>query len=231
MTVSIMPSRSGMFPGHSFGTGSSPLDVTYPAADEKTASMDPPYGVEASSVFVGVSWFARAFDRVLDAYRIPGSLDSDYPGSAGRTNSKWAGSSVILSFDHRGGAPTESVLLRSPQLSKRTAAVLGKHGQSRLAEFREYPPGWDDGIGKPFDEVSLSVLEYFLTAYDRFDVPPSIFFSREGNVILGWEDASGGVIELEFTRSGIEFYVECAGAEGEVALDAESLARLVALLP
>jgi len=47
---------------------------------------------------------------------------------------------------------------------------------------------------------------------------PSLFFTLEGNLELGWEDRNGQAIEIEFYPDKIEYFIESLNEESSVAL-------------
>jgi hypothetical protein len=51
--------------------------------------------------------------------------------------------------------------------------------------------------------------------------------SRAGNVIINWHQPAGQLVELEFGRSHIEYYLESSGEEGEIAFNSDDATKLV----
>lgn len=120
------------------------------------------------------------------------------------------------------------VVKNTDSLSQKVAAILGKNGVKRFAEFRQYREGWDSGTGKPMSLRSVGVLEFFIHQFDSLPTEPSLFLTREGNLQLGWEDAAGEPIELEFFPDRIEYFIGSKHEEGHVSINA--LNTLVAKL-
>jgi len=108
--------------------------------------------------------------------------------------------------------------------------ILSHDGLQRLHKFREYQDGWDFGHGNMLSLKSLSTMEYFVNQFYNFQVTPSIFMSHEGNLLLGWEDATGKKIEVEFYPDSIGYYIETLDEEEEITLDATQIATLVTKL-
>lgn len=105
---------------------------------------------------------------------------------------------------------------------------LGARGWGRLHHFRHYySQGWGEGTGKPLSPRSLEGFYQFLRAISFLpDRKPSLFLTDAGHLELCWEDANGKAIQLEFTPTGADFYLETEKREGTVAyLDLPSLAR------
>lgn len=116
-----------------------------------------------------------------------------------------------------------------PQLSERAAAILGDNGLTRFREFSTYKAGWDFGHGLPLSPGSMASLEQFLENYNRFQRRPSLFFTREGYLALGWEAEQERDIELEFAPGHFVLYL--ASGDTEITIDRENLPSLLALLP
>lgn len=104
-------------------------------------------------------------------------------------------------------------------LSRVAIAVIGANGKRRLDEFKDYPDGWYGGKGKKLSKRSIFVFEQFVKNLSEIkSFHPSLFFTLEGNLSLGWEDKSGQSIEVEFYPDKVEFYIESLSEESEVKL-------------
>lgn len=120
----------------------------------------------------------------------------------------------------------EVVFANTDYLSKKSIDLIGQHGLNRFLEFKQYKFGWDSGCGKELSSRSVAILEYFISRLGELPTEPSLFFTREGNLQLGWEDEEGKSIEVECFPSHIEYYIEATGAEDSVALDGDELESL-----
>lgn len=114
-------------------------------------------------------------------------------------------------------------------LSARARAILGDNGVSRFVEFWTYQEGWHFGEGQPLSLASLGNLEYFLAQYNGFDSEPSLFLTRGGNLMLGWEDPRGEVVEVECTPDGYVLFLGADDTEQQFGLD--ETPRLLESLP
>jgi hypothetical protein len=72
-------------------------------------------------------------------------------------------------------------------------------------------------------------MENFLAQHNGFGTEPSVFLTRCGNLMLGWEDAEGAVIEVECTPDGYVLFLGASDTELDFGLD--ELPRLLGLLP
>jgi len=112
-------------------------------------------------------------------------------------------------------------------VSEVVAMILGDNGLARLNEFKSYKDGWDCGTGKGLGEQSLAHFEYFINQFIDFKVRPSVFMSKEGNLLLGWEDNLGKSIELEFYAESIGYYIESLDEENNISFDRNSIETLI----
>lgn len=112
------------------------------------------------------------------------------------------------------------------KVSDQLFRLLGDDGAARVEHFKLFSANWAGDVGKPFSHESLKVLNDFVESYGSL-VPaePSVFLTRAGNLQLGWKDAKGGIIELEFFPDKIEFYSESLHSEG--ATDALGITKLL----
>lgn len=132
----------------------------------------------------------------------------------------WGGRTTCSSSDSFLSGREKFLIVSVDRLSKKVAKILGSSGVQRFEEFKMYHSGWDHGYGKSLSYKSVAVMESFLSMLSILDTEPSIFFTREGNLQLGWEDKEGKVIELEFFPDRIEYYLEGRSLESEVPVDA-----------
>jgi hypothetical protein len=98
------------------------------------------------------------------------------------------------------------------ELADATVRILGENGLARFREFRSYGNGWDFGEGEALSPTSIQRMERFLEAYSDFHRRPSLFLTRRGNLMLGWEDEADNPIELEFESEG---YLLCRASTDE----------------
>jgi hypothetical protein len=114
-------------------------------------------------------------------------------------------------------------------LSPAAQAVIGPEGVARFREFWSYPDGWDFGRGKALTGLSVSRFERFVAEFNDFGgTLPSLFLSRDGNLVLAWEDSNGHRIEVEFSRDTVLFW---AGDDSERSFTIEEYPRLIASIP
>jgi hypothetical protein len=109
---------------------------------------------------------------------------------------------------------------------------LGLRGWVRLHHFRNYySQGWGErGRGRPLSPRSLEAFFRFLEA---MPAPrrnfPSLFLTDAGHLELCWTDENGARVQLEFTPSQTEYYLEAGEREGAFAHNA--IADLSGFLP
>lgn len=104
-----------------------------------------------------------------------------------------------------------------PTLSDFASAILDSNAASRFREFAAYKDGWYFGKGSGLNRESLFTLEAFV-ANAAPDIPSSasLFMTTTGNLQLSWEDAKGMAVELEFTPTGVDYFIEADDTEGHV---------------
>lgn len=95
---------------------------------------------------------------------------------------------------------------------------LGARGWGRILHFRNYYAcGWGERGGKALSPNALSALFLFLEgAAFPAGMVPSVFLTGQGGIELCWEDEQGKSVQVEFTRTGAEFFREATGEEGTV---------------
>lgn len=104
-------------------------------------------------------------------------------------------------------------------LSREAIAIIGENGKRRFEEFRKYPNGWYGGKGKKISRSSIFTFEQFVKSLPELKhARPSLFFTLEGNLSLGWEDKNGQSIEVEFYPDKAEYFIESLNEESEVKL-------------
>lgn len=94
--------------------------------------------------------------------------------------------------------------------------ALGVAGLARLSSFFDLHEGWD---GKGSQPISLASIEQFSRFFAVTSLQPKnlgIFMSSRGNVVVNWDDPVTGLVELEFTTDGVEYFVEHGEDEGFV---------------
>lgn len=111
-------------------------------------------------------------------------------------------------------------------LSENSKRVIGANGVQRFEEFKQYHDGWDYGRGKALSAYSVATFEEFLRQIPELAaIEPSLFLTTNGNLQLGWEDAEGNVVEVEFFPDRIEYYIESRNEEG--SLSKQALPQLI----
>lgn len=106
-------------------------------------------------------------------------------------------------------------------LSENSKRVIGENGVRRFEEFKKYHDGWDYGRGRALSAYSVATLEEFLRQMPELAMAePSLFLTYNGNLQLGWEDAEGNAVEVEFFPDRIEYYLESRDEEGSVSKQA-----------
>lgn len=139
-------------------------------------------------------------------------------------------SSAVVKFPPDYGEQHRTIIVSTDRLDDRAASALGENGIKRFKEFQQYKEGWDSGTGKPLSLRSVAVLEFFMNSFTGFPEEPSLFFTRDGNLQLGWEDASGKTVEFEFFPDQIEYYIEAKNTEGRINIDQRELKDIIAVL-
>lgn len=130
-------------------------------------------------------------------------------------------------FEGTKNEPVEFVLKNTDGLSSSAQQLLGDNGVKRFHEFKHYKDGWDYGCGMKLSTRSVAVLELFLSGMQEFHVEPSLFFTRNGNLQLGWESVNGAAIEVEFYPDKIEYFIESISEESEIQLTDFGLQSLI----
>jgi len=104
-------------------------------------------------------------------------------------------------------------------LTTQTIAVIGINGKRRFDEFKNYPNGWYGGKGKEISKRSVFIFEQFIKYLPELkSFRPSLFFTLEGNLSLGWEDKNGQSIEVEFYADRIEYFIKSTDEESSITL-------------
>ena len=109
---------------------------------------------------------------------------------------------------------------------------LGPRGWGRLHHFRHfYSQGWgEQGRGRPLSPRSLEAFLRFIEAMPQPKVSrPKLFLTDDGHLELCWRDEAGLSVQLEFTPTDTEFYLEAEDREGSVPH--QNLSDLITLLP
>lgn len=101
-------------------------------------------------------------------------------------------------------------------LSPIIKSILGNKELDRIEKFKNLPVGWDEGVGSPLKVESIFTANAFFDVTNLRLSDVSTFMSREGNLIFQW--TNNGLIELEFAKDGIGFYIEATGDEGELPI-------------
>lgn len=143
-------------------------------------------------------------------------------------NNEQLGLSAILRQDKRYQLlETPSSIIDSPQsekrspieLSENTKRAIGENGARRFDEFKGYQRGWDFGRGNPLSANSVRIFEWFLGRLPEIVAcAPSLFLTHYGNLQLGWGDAQGNSVEIEFFPNKLEYFIESLKEEDSVSL-------------
>jgi hypothetical protein len=102
-------------------------------------------------------------------------------------------------------------------LNDNAKRIIGDNGLRRFKEFQSYQEGWEFGQGKRLSLYSVRTFEWVLMRLPELAVQePSLFLTRNGNLQLGFEDAQGSTIEIEFFPNRVEYYMEASDEEGSI---------------
>lgn len=98
---------------------------------------------------------------------------------------------------------------------------LGPKGWGRVCHFRNY---YASGWGEKGRVLSPKALDAFFRFVEQSSFPsgsssPSVFLTDRGGIELCWEDGNGKPVQVEFTRTGAEFYKGATNEEGTVTFD------------
>lgn len=112
------------------------------------------------------------------------------------------------------------------ELSEKSSLLIGENGVDRFKKFIKLKKGWDGDEGKILDSQSVASFECFVGCCEEI-IPeePSIFLSNRGYLQLGWEDAGGNKIEVEFFPRMIQYFNEADGREIEVPIEKLNYAK------
>ena len=109
---------------------------------------------------------------------------------------------------------------QAASLSEAARRILGENGQRRFQEFTLYESGWDLARGVPLSLHSIATLDTFLGQLPELAaLQPSLFLTHDGNLELGWEDANGNALEIEFWPDRVEYYIEALDEERTIRLE------------
>jgi len=116
-------------------------------------------------------------------------------------------------------------------LGAKSKEAIGKHGIKRFHRFKKYKNGWDGAESKKVSPMSIASMEAFLEIFgSKFNIEPSLFLSRHGNLMLGWEDGADNSIELEFGAESIQYYIESLELEEKTQINPANISQLVTKL-
>ena len=104
----------------------------------------------------------------------------------------------------------------STLISDAAKAAIGDAGLKRLENFFRLSAGWDGRASKPIDLNSVAVFSRFFSETGLRPDDLGIFMSAQGNVVVNWPDQDSRLVELEFLPSGIDYFIERSGEEGNV---------------
>jgi len=117
----------------------------------------------------------------------------------------------------RSNAPLDRVYTPLPNEAAREDILLkklGPRGWGRMHQFRYfYQPEWGETRCKP---LSPRAMESFYRFVEAWQLPancvPSLFLTDSGGLELRWEQ-NGDDVQVEFSGSGIEYYLRHVGVE------------------
>lgn len=109
-----------------------------------------------------------------------------------------------------------NVFIRSLEdlLGSASKEALGAHGVQRLCDFTLCQAGWDGPNSKPLDLTSVIAFSRFVDETNLRPKGLAVFMSALGNVVVNWLEASGDMVELEFSEEGIHYFIESTSNEG-----------------
>lgn len=173
----------------------------------------PPYSMQrglsvtvGSSIIVGLALLAGPADAAATAHR-----ESFSPFSIPFEATDTQQSSAI-----RVGVLHESA---STLISDAARAAVGTAGLKRLESFFQLKSGWDGVGSKP---INLNSIASFSNFFDETGLRPEglgVFMSAQGNVVVNWLDKHRQLVELEFSPSGLDYFIEENGEEGTLTKD------------
>ena len=102
---------------------------------------------------------------------------------------------------------------------------LGVRCWGRLYHFRNfYQHGWGDGHGRTLSPRALEIFYRFIEeAVFPQGINPSLFLTDDGHLELCWDSQCGGAVQVEFTPSGAEYFIERLDSEDTVPFTEISL--------
>lgn len=116
----------------------------------------------------------------------------------------------------RASLPTETVQNLIEEFPASVTSLVGVGGVRRLADFARYGDGWN-GVGSyGLQKESLENFERFFGSPDFAPDDVAVFMSSSGNVVANWLK-EGGLIELEFAKADLHYFIEKNDLEGSVA--------------
>jgi hypothetical protein len=149
------------------------------------------------------------------------NVERNYPHFAQSSGKLLAHNYYLLNsslLSPRIGDHTNFVIMRVDHLGKATKEAIGEIGCARFDSFLTYEAGWNGGDAKPLSLESVAMIEVFVANFNNFATEPSLFLTQNGNLKLGWEDSTGGAIEVEFMPSAFKYYIERRDEEGSVKI-------------
>lgn len=148
-------------------------------------------------------------------------VDRNYPQFAQSSGQLLAGNFYLLNSSVSSSEAenkSKSIIMRVDRLGKATKEAIGEIGCRRFESFLKYDAGWDGGSAKQLSLESVAMIEIFIANFKDFITEPSLFLTRKGNLKLGWEDATGGAIEVEFMPNSFQYYLENREEEGSTKI-------------
>lgn len=144
-----------------------------------------------------------------------------------------ASNSIVRLLQHVWSNPTKQneweldcITKSVRELSENSSFLIGKNGVKRFKKFTKLKRCWDGDEGKVLDSQSVASFECFVgCCRDIIPEEPSIFLSSRGYLQLGWEDAGGNKIEVEFFPRMIQYFNEADGREIEVPIEKLNYAK------
>lgn len=146
------------------------------------------------------------------------------PALRGVVVTECATSDTQQSSTIKGGLLKEHV---STLISDAATVAIGAAGLRRLENFFRLQAGWDGKFSKPIALNSVMVFSSFFAETGLRPDRLGVFMSSQGNVVVNWPDPDNQLIELEFTPSGVEYFIEKDEEEGIVPKGHFGFSKLV----
>ena len=107
----------------------------------------------------------------------------------------------------------------STLISNAAKEAIGNSGIARLESFFNLQTGWDGAESKAINLESVEMFSNFFDYTNFRHDELAVFMSAYGNVVINWPEHDNEIIELEFSPSGIDYFIERNEEEGTVTYD------------